>query len=65
MKDNSEDRLAVGKQADDLGLILTVIGDEYRLHVTAADLEQPEFTSPDLGEVKDYLDRRAVDRADD
>lgn len=62
MNDNDEARLAVGKKADDLGLILTKIGAEYQLHSGTPQEVQPEFASENLAEVEEFLDQRVADR---
>ncbi|WP_157683165.1 hypothetical protein [Microlunatus soli] len=54
--------MAVGKKADALGLILTQVGEEYQIHSGTPDVEHPEFVSPRLADVEEYLDRLITDR---
>lgn len=57
MKDKVEERLAVGKKADALGLILTQVGAEYQVHSEPSSIDRPKFASRRLAEVDEYLDQ--------
>lgn len=62
MHDSDEQRLAIGKKADSLGLILTKVGEEYQIHSGTPDADRPEFVSPRLVDVEAYLDKLITDR---
>jgi hypothetical protein len=52
-------RLALGKRADDLGLILAQVGDSYELRQAETPPDAvPEFVGADLAAIDDFLSRR-------
>ena len=58
MDTNNELRLALGERADKLGLILTQVGDVYRLTSQDADEgAETAFESAELADIDRYLGR--------
>ncbi|QGN32851.1 hypothetical protein [Microlunatus sp. Gsoil 973] len=59
MIEDSDYRLALGKRADDLGLILAQVGQSYELRPAESPPNSvPEFIGVDLAEIDQYLTDR-------